>query len=460
MSLATSQKTIVESTKKILTRLFFFMVLIMLSSTTTLTYLLYEDIVVHSVEIDQMDLSRSEGTPEELNAFIIKKYNEVKAYDADMSGKIISDLLYVAGSTIFILIVIGFVFFNRISTTLTTLIINPATTAYQNDTLILLSKMANSVSNTRKINDLISEHLSGVTQTTESAALDIMTNVSDVDKEVSLLSEDLNDIMQTVTCIQSDGSTELSSVRESLDSMASYVASKQDESKLHREKINEVLEKTAGLSDLTEMVKSIAAQTNLLALNAAIEAARAGEHGRGFAVVADEVRKLSAQSDRVAAEIHEGIEVVINAVKTHMGSLIDEDSSKDIERLSSFSGQLESVINLNARYDQFSASMQTIMLCRIDSISSLIANALGSIQFQDITRQRLEQLQATTKAVNEHLSEVLQHMGNMDNLDEIPNLDVDSVLPHYVMDDQRKAHENITGKALADEEQRSAIELF
>lgn len=115
-------------------------------------------------------------------------------------------------------------------------------------------------------------------------------------------------------------------------------------------KIRELGAHSQEIEQILEVIEGIAGQTNLLALNAAIEAARAGEHGRGFAVVADEVRKLAERSSTETKSIAE----LIGRVKEAIAKSVDaiESGSKDVEEstaLTEEAGKALSQISSDAR---------------------------------------------------------------------------------------------------------------
>ncbi len=159
------------------------------------------------------------------------------------------------------------------------------------------------------------------------------------------------------------------------------------------EKMDVVSEKVSGILGILGGIDDIAKQTNLLALNAAIEAARAGEQGRGFAVVADEVRKLSSRSEQLSQQIRTMVGGVKESIKDASTTI---DTS--IARLSSFniSFTAEAKIKMGkalGRAQEANASMAGIIeqqgnIAR--EVDEVVGRAISSLQFQDMVGQLLE----------------------------------------------------------------------
>jgi methyl-accepting chemotaxis protein len=221
------------------------------------------------------------------------------------------------------------------------------------------------------------------------------------------------------------------------------------------------------LAPLIKIITSIAQQTSLLALNAEIEAARAGNAGRGFAVVAFEVRKLSVSSTKAAADIATKINTTCERVDREMA-----EAQASLNRHESNEAMSQLVSDLTGMQMEFSKNGQLLLdvITEVDENYAenvqRLSEALGHIQFQDVMRQRMEHVQESLTEMREHMQKMSEKAFDFvwdGNFDSTFKAMLANHRSKYRMASQHVTHTNVVsggGGASEQDHSRPSIELF
>lgn len=247
-------------------------------------------------------------------------------------------------------------------------------------------------------------------QATANETVATTTEIGATSKEISATSQELVKTMGEVTRVSDETAALASSGQSGLSKMGETMRQIMDAAGAINSKLAVLNEKAGNINQVVTTISKVADQTNLLSLNAAIEAEKAGEYGRGFAVVATEIRRLADQTAVATYDIEQMVREMQSAVSAGVMGMdkFSEEVRRGVREIEQVSTQLTQIIQqvqeLSPRFETVNEGMQS--------------QATGAQQISEALGQLTEAAQQTAESLRQSSLAIQQMNDAVDGLQE------------------------------------------